>query len=65
MADENIAKVKLTIKSGKTNYFSSSNIKATASNASLNSFASAVNSLQNMGLDKVVKTVDYLLLPTA
>jgi len=61
MANETLTKIRLAIKAGNKTYFSSNNINPSASDAMLNDFASAVNSVQNMSLDKVIKTADYLL----
>ena len=62
MANENISSIKLTIRADNKTYFSTNNINPAATDAALNEFAQALNSVQNMSLDKVIKTVDYLLI---
>jgi len=57
-----IANVRLTIKSGNRNYFSTRNINPAANDTALRSLAQAINSVQNMPYDKIVKTVDYILV---
>jgi hypothetical protein len=62
MTNEIVTNIRLTIKADNRTYFNTNHINPFASDTMLNEFADAVNSVQNMPLDKVIKNVQSLLV---